>query len=31
MISVTEKGVTQDSIKNNPYWKDLFIGWGEPI
>ena len=30
MVSATNKGITRDNIFTNSYWKNLFVGFGDP-
>ena len=30
MVSATNKGITRDNIQTNSYWKNLFVGFGDP-
>ena len=30
MVSATNKGITRDNFLTNPYWKNLFVGFGDP-
>jgi hypothetical protein len=30
MVSATNGGITRDNFQSNPYWKNLFVGFGDP-
>jgi hypothetical protein len=30
MVSATNKGITRDNFLSNSYWKNLFVGFGDP-
>lgn len=30
MVSATNGGITRDNIQTNPYWRNLFVGFGDP-
>jgi len=30
MVSATNGGITRDNFQTNPYWKNLFVGFGDP-
>jgi len=30
MVSATNKGITRDNFLTSPYWKNLFVGFGDP-